>query len=380
MKQPRPAQVALIHPHYRPDGGAERAIVHIVDALGPKDIHITIISRHWAARDEHIEVLRCNPFYLGRLWREWSFARAAEKIVARMQFDIVQSQVRLSGCDIYRAGGGVHREWLKQRNRASHSLRKLFVRFSLYNGFKLRAEKNLYANPRLKAVICNSRMVKEEIEHYFKIPCDKMHVFYNPVDLEKFDRQNRLVDRRMLRGMLGLGSEGLVYLFVGSGFERKGLSILLESMAHLPEDTSLLVVGKESRMGKYQRKCRRLGITDRVIFAGMQKDVAPYYAAADVFVLPTLYDPFANSVLEAMAASLPVITSFKCGAVDIIQNGRNGFVCDALDKGALVRYMRLLRNKDLRMSVGIAGRETVSTFTLDAMSRNLRELYETILD
>jgi UDP-glucose:(heptosyl)LPS alpha-1,3-glucosyltransferase len=141
-----------------------------------------------------------------------------------------------------------------------------------------------------------------------------------------------------------------------------------------------MVVGKESRVGKYYRKSRHLGISKRVIFAGMQKDVVPYYAAADAFVLPTLYDAFANSVLEAMASSLPVITSFKCGAVDIIENERNGFVCDSLDTGTIIRYMHLMRDPAVRKSVGDAGRTTVAGFTTENMSKHLYTLYEKILD
>ena len=370
----------MVHPHYRPDGGAETAVVHTLNALRLNGAQVSIISRHWSEKDRDNQVITCNPFYIGRLWRELGFAKKAEEIVSTLQVDIVQSQIRMSGCDIYRAGGGVHREWLRQRNRISGPFRRLLTILSAYHGYKLRSEKQIYSDERLKAVICNSHMVSQEIKMYYGVPLEKTHVIYNAVDLPKFDANANKERGRNLRDQLGIADDKTVFLFVGSGYERKGLATLLECMANMPGDCILVVVGKESRTRKYYRRCRQLGLSEKVIFAGMQKDVVPYYAAADAFVLPTLYDAFANSVLEAMASSLPVITSLKCGAVDLIENERNGFVCDSLDKELIIKYMHLLRNPATRKTVGDAGRRTVENFTTENMSKQLYTLYEKILD
>lgn len=373
-------KVVLIHPHYRPDGGAEAAVVHTLKALALKGAQVSIISRQWSEnRDDH-HLIRCNPFFIGRLWREWGFAKRAEKIIRTLQVDIVQSQVRLVGCDVYRAGGGVHREWLRQRDRVSSIFRRYLTKFSAYHLYKLSSEKKLYADERLKAVICNSHMVGGEIKHYFGVPDEKIYIIYNAVNLKRFNSDANTEQRESLRKKLGIANDKTVFLFVGSGYERKGLSILLECISELSADCCLLVVGKEPRIRKYYRKCKRLNIADRVIFAGLQKDIAPYYAAADGFVLPTLYDAFANSVLEAMAASLPVITSLKCGAVDIIDNGRNGFVCDSLDKQMILGYMNKLRDPESRKLIGNEARKTVETFTAENLGCGLYELYEKILD
>ena len=372
-------KVTLIHPQYRPDGGAEKAIGLMIEALREKGAQINIISRQWATGDDDIQVVRCNPFYIGRLWREWSFARKAAKIASTMDCDIIQSQVRLPGCDIYRAGGGVHREWLKQRYRTSSPLRRLLMRISPFHRYTQHAERRLYADARLKAVICNSRMVKNEIVDYFNVPRAKIHVIYNAVDLQAHAKDDTLEAGQNLRHQLGLGADHTMFLFVGSGFERKGLSVLLDCMALLPEDCLLVVVGKDKRIGKYRRKSRSLGIAQRVVFTGMQTQVRAFFAAADVFVLPTLYDAFANTVLEAMASSLPVITTLKCGAVDLIENGKNGFVCDAMDVRGLSASMYRLRDPILRKTVGEAGRKTVGEFSTMNMSSRLYDLYDKIL-
>jgi len=223
-------------------------------------------------------------------------------------------------------------------------------------------------------------MVANEIVDYFNVSMEKIHIIYNAVDLQKFDLKSNYQVRLNLRNQLGLDQNHTVFLFVGSGFERKGLSVLLDCMAALPKDCILLVVGKDDPARKYEWKSRKLGIEQRVIFFGMQKDVIPFFAAADAFVLPTLYDAFANVVLEAMASSLPVITSFKCGAVDLIENGKNGFVCDSLDKAAIIQNMLRLRDPRTRISVGQSGRETVEKFTTANMSHQLHSLYKKILN
>jgi UDP-glucose:(heptosyl)LPS alpha-1,3-glucosyltransferase len=222
-------------------------------------------------------------------------------------------------------------------------------------------------------------MVKKEIIDYFKFPQEKIYVIYNAVDLKKFNSEKNLDKRKILRDKLGLSHNQSAFLFVGSGFERKGLSVLLDCMVYLHKDCFLMVIGKDKELEKYIKKTKRLGISERVFFLGMQKDIAPFYAAADAFVLPTLYDAFANTVLEAMAASLPVITSYKCGAVDLIENGNNGFVCDSLDKTKIIEYMKILRDPVTRQTIGKNGRDTVKNFTVENMSNSLYSLYEKIL-
>ena len=117
----------------------------------------------------------------------------------------------------------------------------------------------------------------------------------------------------------------------------------------------------------------------RVHLVGRQQDVRPWYVAADALVLPTLYDPFANVVLEAMASSLPVVTSFKCGAVDLIRSGDNGLLCDALDTHALASHMETLCDRKTRDRIGAAGRATVRPLTLTRMAGHLMALYQELL-
>ncbi len=369
--------LAIVRQRYAADGGAERFVARALDALTKKGVAVTLIAREWRGDSGH-PTITCNPFHLGRLWRDWSFARSVCAALEARRFDLVQSHERLACCDIYRAGDGVHREWLAQRARLLGPLGRLGQAFHPYHLYMKRAEARLFASPRLKAVICNSPMVRDEIKRYFAVPDAKLRVIYNGVDTEAF--HPRLKQHRAeIRARHGIPADAPLFLFVGSGFERKGVDALLKAFADLSGDAWLIVVGRDKRIGKYQAKARSLGIGPRAIFAGRQADVQPYYGAADALVLPTLYDPFPNAVLEAMAAGLPVITSHGCGAAELIEKNRCGYVCDALDVAALTWAMRAFTDAKRATQAGTAARAAAEPLSLDRMACELVSLYDELL-
>ena len=140
-----------------------------------------------------------------------------------------------------------------------------------------------------------------------------------------------------MRQKLGVPPDATLFLLVGSGYVRKGVAAALTALSRLPDNTHLLVVGRDKARGRYKRMARQLGIASRVALVGAQDDPKPFYGAADAFVLPTLYDPCPNAALEAMACGLPVVTSTKCGAAELVLEHDAGFVCDARDLDALDR-------------------------------------------
>jgi UDP-glucose:(heptosyl)LPS alpha-1,3-glucosyltransferase len=374
MKTPT---VALIRQRYAHDGGAERFVSRALEALKTRSVQLTLITREWRG-GEGFEVITCNPFYLGRLWRDWSFARAVCRRLEQESFDLVQSHERISCCDVYRAGDGVHREWLRQRARTQGALGRLATALNPYHYYVKAAEKRLFGSARLKAVICNSKMVKDEIRNYFGVAEEKLRVIYSGVDTRVFHPDLKR-QRAAVRAQYVVPENAALFLFVGSGFARKGVSTLLEAMARLSADAYLLVVGHDKNLEKYQARAQRLGLGSRVRFAGRQGDVKPFYGAADGLVLPTLYDPFPNVALEAMASGVPVITSSKCGAAELIRDGENGFVCDALDSIALSERMRQLADREKAERIGKAARDTVAGLHLETMSDKLLELYGSLL-
>jgi len=366
-------KLAIVRQKYTPFGGAERFVERALAALAGKGLDVTIITRQWRGGDMDGRKLRlCNPFHLGRLWRDASFSNAVSRIVATGEFDLVQSHERIPGCHIYRAGDGVHGTWLELRARVQSPLAAWFTRWHPWHRYVLRAEAKMFRHPDLRAVICNSYMVKDDIVRRFGVAEDKLQVIHNGVDLEYFHPGLREEHRQRVRAELGIPPAAAAVLFVGSGFERKGLFPLLQAVAAMVE-THLVVVGKDRKLAQAKTMAQKLGLMDRVHFLGGQPDVRPYYGAADVFALPTLYDPFPNAVLEALACGLPVLTSPGSGAAELVDSGC-GRVVDALDVSALRTGLAAL----LALPSGAtakAARERAASCGSEDMAQRLQSLY-----
>lgn len=369
--------MALVRQRYQSDGGAERFVSGLMPLLNSQGMDVTLVTRSWNLESSQ-PMLRCDPFYVGSLWRDAGFALSVCRALKKQTFDLVQSHERIACCDIYRAGDGVHREWLVQRARTLGFWGRLRLALNPYHTYVKWAEKKLFYSPRLHAVICNSQMVKDEIVRYFSFPEDKLHVIHNGVNGNQFNPELQ-VFRSSIRARHAIPADATVFLFVGSGFERKGVPMLLEVMARLPASAHLLVVGRDKNLRRYIARTEKLLLQDRVHFAGAQQDVRPYYGAADAFVLPALYDPFPNAVLEALASGLPAITSSKCGVVEIIERNNCGQVCDALDKKKWLEAMWAMCEPEYRHIAAVAARKAAEMLSEENMVKQLLELYRHLL-
>ncbi len=371
-------KLALVRQRYTPYGGAERFIARALPALDRAGIEVSLIARRWNGWGAR-RVIKVDPFYVGSTWRDASFARAARDEWRRHAFDIVQSHERIPGCDVYRAGDGVHRRWLDIRLEHAGAAERLGILASPYHRYVCDAERQMFEHPRLRAVICNSRMVSEEVLHGFRIAPERLHVIYNGVDLEHFGTAGREAARGSTRSSLGLGTRETAFLFVGSGFKRKGLDTAIDALARAANPAfHLYVVGRDRRGAALAGRARRAGLAERVHFLGPCDDVRPYYAAADCLVLPTRYDPFPNTVLEALAMGLPAIVSRRCGAAEIIEPGVNGWICAPDDADGLARLMREADQALRDPKLGARARASAEAFGMDAMAARLLELYRTL--
>jgi UDP-glucose:(heptosyl)LPS alpha-1,3-glucosyltransferase len=375
--QPQRRRIALIRRGWRLDSGAARQINAFVDFFQSQSCETTLIACDWEGPSRQ-RVLKCKPLPLGRVWREWAFPRQVQRLLAQRRFDLVQSHERIPGCDVYRAGDGVHREWLRQKARVQSPLGRCFTAISPWHGIVKLNERRMFECPQLRAVLCNSRMVRDEILQWFQIDPRKLHVIYNGVDTARFHLGLRRL-RGEVRERLRIPDSATVFVFVGSALRYKGLPVAMEATSQTP-GAFLIVVGKDKHKARYLRQSRRLGIADRVRMVGVQRDVAPFYGAADALLLPSLYDAMPSVALEAMACGLPVVTSTKCGAAELIVEGENGYVRDALDAAGFAHALRELTDPQQRRRMGDAARTAVEPLNLDATRDRLRQLYTQLLD
>ena len=379
-------KLALIRQRYTPFGGAERFMDRAIAALG-KEAEITVLAREWRGEAAGYRFVECNPPHRNNVQRERGFAEAVRTRLQDSNFDLVQSHERIVPDGViapflYRAGDGVHATWLRERARAQGFAGSLRNAINPYHRFMVAQERALFTHANLSGVICNSRMVRDDIAARFGLPAEKLHVIYNGVDLEKF-RPRQPADAA-LRWPETLGGSGLqadvpLLLYVGSGFERKGVTNLLMAFARAGGAAQLAIVGADKHAARHARLAARLGLGKRVYFAGAVGDVTPWYAAADAFILPTLYDPMPNAALEALACGLPLLTTSTCGAAEFITEGVNGFVRDALDIAGLAQAMGWLADPARAAAMRAAARASVAHLSLDAMAQQLLSLYQSLI-
>lgn len=374
-------KIAIVRQRYNPFGGAERFVERALGALAAEGAEVTLITRNWeGAPCEGFHQVTCDPPYSrlfgGRAARDRSFAAAAAAEMARGGYDITQSHERIPGCTIFRAGDGVHAAWLERRAATLGPLGRIGQGLSAYHRYVLDSERAMFANPALKAVICNSRMVADEIGRFYGVDRDRLKVIYNGVDTAAFHPRLAEDFRAATRSAAGIPADAPLLLFVGSGFARKGVHQLLHAAARMRRgDARITIVGADRELAAMRRLAARLGLGARVHFTGPLKDVRPWYGAADGFVLPTLYDPCPNAALEALACGLPVLTTTGCGAQEWVSPGENGWVVDALDVGALAARLDDLAGIAGDTAARSAARAVAEPLTLAAMADRLLALY-----
>jgi UDP-glucose:(heptosyl)LPS alpha-1,3-glucosyltransferase len=371
-------KIALIRKKYTFHGGAEGFSRGLIDLLARRghEVHIHAISWEGSAPDRSIFFHRVPAVSFNSFLRDLTFALLTKRQVEAGSYDIVQSHDKTLHQDIYRAGDGCHIEWLRQRWKRTGWAGRLSMALNPYHWLILVLERMIFKQRRYRKIIAISEMVKRDIIEKYKVPADDIDIIYNPVDLEKFHPGHREKYRQEIRRQYGIEDREFVALFVGSGFERKGVGYLIEAAELLDAPVTVMIVGK-GKGDKFRHIIRR----QRVIFCGPQKHVERYYAAADAFVFPTIYEPFGNVNLEALASGLPVITTGHSGASEIIEHGKSGFVVkEPEDRAAIAEGIQRLLDRDLRRTMGTEARMTAEKFTFERYSEEIMRLYSAIME
>ncbi|ADV46645.1 glycosyltransferase family 4 protein [Nitratifractor salsuginis] len=258
---------------------------------------------------------------------------------------------RLSCLELYNAGGGVHREFLKHKGFTLNPLHPVY----------LRLEKKTFENST--RIIAVSQMVKNDILRHYKIPPEKISVIYNGIPFQTIDDRAIENMRREVLDEYGIDADLPIVLFVGSGFKRKGVREFLQALSKLQRPFHAFVVGKESKLSYYRLLSRELGIEEHISFTGPRQDVERFYAASDIFFFPTRYEPFGNVVLEAMNYKNAVITTRQCGAGELIDSR---YLLDKSDDPHAVELLReLIDNPQIRQKVQKDNYQIASRYTIE---------------
>ena len=366
-------KVALVRYRYTPHGGAERYLDGLLAGLRTAGAEITLLTASWEGKGASgIPVVRIPVPHRPAPLRLLLFARAARAWAEVNPEWLLFSLERVPGAEVYRAGDGCHAEWLLRKKPLRPVSWPLDWIRPLSRTY-LALERGMFLSPRLRAVIANSGRGREDIVRHFRVPREKIAVIYNGVDTSEFPLDGKPAARRFLREQFGIRNEETVFLFVGSGFGRKGVGVLVDASVHLTRrgvPFRVIVVGK-GNAGPYLRVAHQGGAGGRIHFTGPVAGARDFFLGADAFVFPTLYEPFSNACLEAMAAGLPVVTTAVNGASEVLREGESGYVVDdPLDADALADRMERLLSPDRRASMGAAARRTAERHTRE---RNISE-------
>ncbi|HEU0209290.1 MAG TPA: glycosyltransferase family 4 protein [Candidatus Udaeobacter sp.] len=363
-------RVVLVRRGYSPSGGAEAYLKRLAHGLVEAGHEVQLITTEdWP--DEQWPFASVSRL---RTKTVIGFADELEQIRPQLRCDVLVSLDRVWSCDVYRAGDGVHRAWLARRRKFEIPLKQFVRAGGRKHRELLQLEESLFGGRKAGHVIAASQMVINEITELYSYPTERIDFVRNGVPLDKFRFDPDL--REKSRTELNLKPDQIALLFVGSGWERKGLLFAIESMAICKNRKLRLVVAGRGNTRPYKTNRFLFWREDPIRFVGELGDLRSVYTAADIFILPTIYDPFSNACLEALACGLPVITTRCNGFSEIIADSVNGSVIDSPSNLTGLRdAIRFWSDPSRRDKARRANTERASQFDI---SKNVEQTFDVL--
>lgn len=331
-----PASILILKSQILRSGGLEKYARHLTRFFAEQGFQVTLLTSGEKWDLPSIEQISLQLPAKVSLAKIWAFNRKCENYVKKRAFDLVFGLDRNRLQTHLRLGNGVHRAYLERRSAEEGWLKRMTLALNPLHKLILSMEKEALESPNLRHLIVNSHLVKEEVLRFYpKVAEDKISVVHNGVEWSSWEQPFQAwPEHKPARAALQL-------LFVGHNYERKGLHYLLKAMAALPyQEIELSVVGRDQAIKTWQKQAAELGLEKRVTFFGPQSNLIPFYQKADCMVIPSLYDPFANVTLEALAMGLFVITSKHNGGSEIL-TPTQGHLLSSLDMDLFVKGLKI---------------------------------------
>ncbi|WP_321795361.1 glycosyltransferase family 4 protein [Caballeronia sp. J97] len=369
-------RIAIVTHVVRHNDGQGRVNYEIARAALAEGHEVTLVASHVAPELLEHARLRWVPVIAGRAWptrlvKQQVFAiKSALWLRAhRDEYDVlhVNGFITWARADVNTAHF-VHGGWMKS---PYYPFRLSGGAWSAYQVIysRLNAWLEGWAYRRSRVVAAVSEKVAEEIRAG-GIDRDRVEVVYNGVDTKAFS------SARVDRAAFNLKDDAFLLLFVGDlRTPRKNLQTVLHALVALPDRVQLVVAGYLPG-SPYPDQARALGIADRVHFLGLVKDMPTLMHSVDSFVFPSRYEAMSLSLLEALAAGLPVITARTAGGAEIIGDDCGIVLDDPDDANALAHAIgELAASPERRARMGEAARELAAGFNWARMARRYLDLY-----
>jgi UDP-glucose:(heptosyl)LPS alpha-1,3-glucosyltransferase len=364
-------RIALITRRFDPaGGGTERDLTITARLLTQAGHHVTIYAAEIRAPSDGWQLRKIATPRLGRALGLLWFARTAGASARREGTDLVLSFARIVDADILRSGGGAHSSYIRAARQWQTASARTAMGLSPYHRVQMMIEWRGFSSPRLKAAIAVSNLVRDDLMRTFSLAPSKAITLYNGVELDRFFPGHDADERLAIRREMGVTDSQPLVMFVGNGFARKGLRFLIEAWKSVNSDARLIVVGTDQAAASYERLARRLGLNDPIKFLGQRANVDRLMRGADAFALPSLFEPFGNVAMEAMASGVPVLTSAQSGVAEVVPASMREFVVnDPTDHVELASRMNALIAASSTLK--IEAREAAVQFTWERHAREL---------
>lgn len=369
-------------------GGAETSTMQFANHLAGLGCTVTVVTTTNVPSTPSMTIVPIRVNSTLRAAKTRLFARRAARYVREHDFDVVHSITPCPVADVYQPRGGTVPEMLA-RNRALRCgvVRRGWKRFSQGLSLKYRTlarlERRLLTRRPAPWVIAISQYVSDQLRRHYDFDADRVRLVFNGVDPDETPPDERRTHRIEIRRQFGLADDDLLALCVAHNFKLKGVGKMISALSSRftasSDHTYVVVVGRDNPT-PFVRLAERLGVADRVFFAGPSQRVQAFFHAADLLVHPTFYDPCSRVVLEAMAAGLPVITTRFNGAAERIAEGREGYVIDSPhDVDALGDRIIRLADGEHRRACARRAPEAVREITMKKHATDVLRLYEDIV-
>jgi UDP-glucose:(heptosyl)LPS alpha-1,3-glucosyltransferase len=361
-------RVALAFPGCHRQGGVERVVYECARYLADRRHQVTVFATEWessglssiAYRQIQVPVRRHPWFLRGR-----SYQTACRERLRRSEHDVLNTH----GC-VCPEGGvhwvhSLHKAWLERSRRLRPALSAAGVkqRLNPVHRSLLAMEERHFADRNYRQLIALTPRVRDDLVRLYGVASADVVVIPNGFSPVEFNPDRRATLRGAMRQRLGLKPGQVTLLFVANELERKGYTTILSAMRQLGRPGLRLVVAGRVSPRRVREQAAEFGVADQVLALGPSDDVGALHAAADLFVLPTQYEAFCLSILEALGSGLPVVTSDVPGAGDAIRPGVNGSVIgDPRSGEELAAMLEPLLAEEARQALAVEAPGTVEAY------------------
>jgi D-inositol-3-phosphate glycosyltransferase len=246
--------------------------------------------------------------------------------------------------------------------------------------------KQLYS--RVNFILAISNVIKQNVIATCPVPEEKVLLFYNGVDLGKFNPET--VDGKKIRNEFNIGNSEIVIGMLSRITFGKGYEEFLKAAERLnriyPGIKYILAGNASPDEIAYEKKIKKLAedlyLQDKVIFAGFRKDAVELLSAIDIFVFPSHAESFGNALIEAMAMEKPSVAANSHGVLDILVDGVTGYLFNKKDPDDLAEKIKqLINSPDNKIEMGKAAREHVKiNFDIEKQTEKLVNLYNSLIE